>query len=298
MPISPHKLLEITKNSQLEWYKNEIPITREEKRHYKCANPNGPVNNSSCPPDDPYCNCPAKYLQPKDAIIVSINDDVTSLSEQFSQLFEELEESPSPQELQIVVEEIVESIFGEISGDNGYAVLSSDLEILGSFETYEDAVSFVSGLDPVKEPTDEELEELLQDSKLCDKIKEVLGEKYLGCEWNRSDAQDSCDCPNIGEKYHEWLEYTRTYATFWNTPVKTPLLRNAQMSLMTAQMIIVSVLGDLAIRPGAIVEINSKTLPEGKDKKYSGKWIVSTIAHAISQRNHFMTMSLIRDSFV
>ena len=30
MPLDPKKLLETTKNSQVEWYKNEIPITREE----------------------------------------------------------------------------------------------------------------------------------------------------------------------------------------------------------------------------------------------------------------------------
>jgi len=297
MAIQPNKLLEITKNSQVEWYKNEIPITREERRHYKCANPNGPVNNSNCPPDDPYCNCPAKYLQPKDALIISTNDDLTSISEQFSEIFKELDESPTPIELQQIVNQVIESIFGENNAENGYAVIDSNLEVLSITETYEDAIKFVNELEPTPEPKDEELEELLKESRLCEKIEEVLGKKYLGCEWDKPDAQHSCDCPNIGEKYHEWLEYTRTYATFWNTPVKTPLLRNAQMSLLTAQSIVISVAGDLSIRPGAMVEINNISGEDGNQKRTSGKWMVASISHRILQRNHFMSMVLIRDSF-
>ena len=46
----------------------------EEKRRYKCANPEGPVSNINCPEDDPYCNCPAKELIPKDAFVIYKED--------------------------------------------------------------------------------------------------------------------------------------------------------------------------------------------------------------------------------
>ena len=67
--IEPNELLELTKNHKEIWYKNEIPITQEEKRYYKCANPDGPVDNTLCPESDPHCNCPCKELQPRDAFI-------------------------------------------------------------------------------------------------------------------------------------------------------------------------------------------------------------------------------------
>ena len=31
---------------------------------YPCANPDGPVDNSDCPEDDPLCNCPCQELKP------------------------------------------------------------------------------------------------------------------------------------------------------------------------------------------------------------------------------------------
>ena len=294
MAVGPNKLIELTKDSQLEWYKNEIPITREEKRHYKCANPDGPVNNSGCPAEDPYCNCPAKYLQPKDAFVLSTADDVNSLLESFSQFFQDSDEV-TPEIIQQALLSLIQEIFGE-GEENTFAVIDSNIEVLGRFEKYEEALEFIGEMDPTPEPTDEELKELLDESKLCEKIEEVLGEEYLGCEWDNPDGTDSCNCPNIGEKYHEWLEYTRTYCTFWNTPLKTPLLRNAQMTMATAQTCVISALGDLSIRPGAMIEINNVDLNSEELKSSAGKWMVGGINHLFTKRNHSMTFSLIRDS--
>lgn len=36
------------------------------KLNLKCLNPNGAVSNSECPASDPYCNCPAKNIIPKE----------------------------------------------------------------------------------------------------------------------------------------------------------------------------------------------------------------------------------------
>jgi len=294
MAIEPNKLLEITKDSQIEWYKNEIPITRDERRHYKCANPDGPVNNSNCPSDDPYCNCPAKYLQPKDAFIISTGDDVNSLLESFSQFFQDNEEL-TPEIIQQALLSLIQEIFGD-DDENAFAVINSEIEVLERFETYEEANDFISELEPTPEPNDEELKELLDEAKLCEKIEEVLGEEYLGCEWDNPDGNDSCNCPNIGEKYHEWLAYTRTYSTFWNTPLKTPLLRNAQMAIAQAQTVAVSALGDLSIRPGALVSINNINTASQEQKGTAGRWMVGGINHLFTKRNHSMTLSLIRDS--
>jgi len=36
------------------------------KLKLKCLNPKGPVSNTDCPENDPYCNCPAKNIMPKE----------------------------------------------------------------------------------------------------------------------------------------------------------------------------------------------------------------------------------------
>ena len=285
MPIDPKKLLETTKGSQVSWYKNEIPITREEKRRYKCANPEGPIDNAGCPEDDPFCNCPSKELQPRDAFIISLEDTDPSLFDQI---------------LDFYLDYFTLGIFYDDDDNRNYAVITSAGDLLDKFDTYEEAEEYVAGLDPTPEPTDDELEELLEQSKYCQLIEENLGEEYLGCDWDDPDSTTSCSCPKIGEKYKEWKKYSRTYSTFWNTPKQTPLLRNAQMTLLTAQKAEAVVQGDLSIRPGAIINMEvSQESVEGDSrlKSSSGRWMVAEIEHLLLGANsHGMKLTLIRDS--
>lgn len=286
MALDPKKLLETTKGSQVEWYKNEIPITREEKRRYKCANPEGPVDNSACPPDNKYCNCPAQELQPKDAFIISLEESDPSI---FQQVFD------------FYMDNIFFfGLFSDPDDDRPYAVINAAGELLEKFDNYEEAEQYVAGLEPSPEPTDDELEELLQNSKYCTLIEESLGPEYLGCDWEDLDSPLSCSCPKIGPKYKDFKKYSRTYSTFWNTPKDQPLLRNAQMTLLTAQKAEAVVQGDFSIRPGAIitVEVSQEDLRGNSELKgSSGKWLVAEISHTISGTNaHSMILTLVRDS--
>jgi len=286
MPIDPEKLLEITKKSQVEYFKNEIPITNDGKKRYTCANPEGPVDNNGCPSDDPYCNCPEeiKTLQPKDAFLVETGAEGTQT----------LNYDP----FGIITIEIP-------SGEYTHKVINSSGESLGEFNSLEDAQDFIDDLDPVPEPTDEELEELLQKSKYCKLIEEggtgseePLDEEYLGCDWQDPDSNTSCICPEVGSKYKDWKKYYETYSTFWNTPKQTPLLRNAQMTLLTAQKAKAIVHGDFSIRPGAIINLEISNINNDNSyKSSSGKWMVAEIEHSIFGANaHTMTLTLIRDS--
>ena len=273
MPIDPEKILETTKKSQVEFFKNEIPITDDGKTRYTCANPEGPVDNNGCPANDPYCKCPEeiKFLQPKDAFIISKYD---------ADFVFDTEENDKRSEV------------------SNYTVIDSNNTLLDEFDTLEDAEEFINGLDPAPEPTDEELEDLLQKSKYCDLISQELGEEYLGCDWEDPDSTSSCACPVIGEKYKEWKKYYQTYSSFWNTPKQTPLLRNAQMTLLTAQTASAIVHGDFSIRPGAIINLE---IPIGNNKtglkNSSGRWMVAEIEHIIQGANaHSMRLALVRDS--
>lgn len=180
---------------------------------YPCSNPE-PVNNSTCPDNDPLCNCPCQELRP---------DKV---------------------------------LFG-ITGP---------------------------------EPTYLELKQLETEIKECDLIENVLGEEWLGCVWGDTKNVLNCNCPCIGEKFLDYLRYSQTYCTFWNTVAERPLLRTAQMMQIRANRISIMVNGDLTLRPGEKVIINLG------EKRYSGVWLVSSILHDIAKTKHYMSVELIRDS--
>jgi hypothetical protein len=140
------------------------------------------------------------------------------------------------------------------------------------------------------EPTYKELKDLEKEIKECTLIEEKLGEDWLGCAWNDPKNPLNCNCPCIGERYMDYLRYSQTYCTFWQTPPERPLLRNAQMMQLLSNKILVKLNGDLTLRPGNVV-----TLDLG-DKRYSGKWLVSSILHDFAKTKHLMDVILIRDT--
>ena len=153
--------------------------------------------------------------------------------------------------------------------------------------------------DPIiEEPTDGELQNLLEELKECELIEEYLGEEYLGCSWTNPDHPSSCNCPCRGEKYNDYVEYIRTYATYWDTDKHAPLWREAQMALINAQKAVIVLNGDLTLRPGKMIKLFlEEPEAEGKQKRMSGRWLVAGIEHIISaQSAHRMIVTLTRDS--
>ena len=213
---------------------------------YPCANPEGPVDNSECPEDNPLCNCPCQELNP---YVPSSNIDIPWYVDP----------------LTAGLMNLAQGIFGD---------------------------------DGVTEPTDEEIQEALEGCKECDRIESELGSSYLGCLWNNASHPSSCDCPCVGENFKDYVEYTRTYATYWDTKKETPLWRNAEMFLMNSQQAVVVLNGDLSLRPGALINIENKMpgAEEPNTRRFSGRWLVTGINHIISGMNHKMTVSLSRDS--
>jgi hypothetical protein len=140
------------------------------------------------------------------------------------------------------------------------------------------------------EPTYKEIKKLEEEIKECDLIEKVLGEDWLGCVWGDPTNKLNCNCPCIGKNFLDYLKYSETYCTFWNTLPQRPLYRNAQMLQITANKIAITVNGDFTLRPGMLVYLDL-----GK-KRYSGKWLVSRIDHDIAKTKHLMTVSLIRDT--
>lgn len=228
---------------------------------YPCANPDGAVDNSECDEDDPLCNCPCQELKPNS-------------------------------------EEEVERINTENIPDN-ITSLGDFADLVGDLLTGELEEPITS--EDLTEPTDEEIEEAKKSIKECELIKEHLNEDWLGCLWNDLEHPSSCNCPCVGKRFSEYLDYTRTYSTYWNSPPEQKLWRNAQMLLISSQKSAIQIHGDLTLRPGTLIYIKDKKLGKNKneeEKRIGGRWLVAGISHQIggSPIAHSMTLDLIRDT--
>ena len=119
----------------------------------------------------------------------------------------------------------------------------------------------------------------------------------------KPDYIEKCNFPHHGERYPEYLEYVRSIeATFWDTPLETPLLRRAQLGLLKAQTIQIDVPSNAQLRLGNIVELvlaasTATNVGELEEHPMSGKWLVTAIKHVLDSTMHgMMRLTLMRDS--
>lgn len=120
--------------------------------------------------------------------------------------------------------------------------------------------------------------------------------KYDGYLTLNPDAiLSSCGVKCHGKHFHNVFKALRIYSTFWDTPKKTPLYRNALSGLMRAQKSSMTIPGNLAIKLGDFIYVPDDG--SAASKEYSGAWLVSQIDHnVIGTQNYTMNLTLIRDS--
>ena len=152
------------------------------------------------------------------------------------------------------------------------------------------------------EPSYLELYKLEQEMKECELVKKHLGDDWLGCVWSDPNNTASCNCPEVGDKFMDYLEYNRTYATFWNTPPQVPLLRNSQINLLFSNKMVIKVLANPSIKVGSLIKIvQPNFVPEGKKdvKRFSGKYLVTSISYIFNgNTNDYYELTLNRDSLL
>jgi len=93
----------------------------------------------------------------------------------------------------------------------------------------------------------------------CIKIEELLGTAWMGCFWPDPMANFSCNCPVYGDMYENYLKYRLSSATFWATPIETPVLRQ-QFIESVKDLVEITVTGNFAQRPGDIVYLKADNL--------------------------------------
>jgi len=143
-----------------------------------------------------------------------------------------------------------------------------------------------------REPTDEEMQFAKNALKQC----QTNGDDYDGYFTINPDAlTSSCGVQCHGDYFYNVFQVSRTYSTFWKTPKKVPLYRNALINLYTTEQAVAIIPGNLRVNVGDFI-----FFPEDGTQinaKYSGGWLVANIVHAIpSLQQYKMILTLIRDS--
>lgn len=107
------------------------------------------------------------------------------------------------------------------------------------------------------------------------------------------------DVSKCGTRFERYVEYSKTNATFWNTPPKTPLYRRAQTALLMYNRIRILVHGDFNIKPGDLININYSLNMQSntniKKSRHDGRWMVYKIQRIITPIKHSMYLFLMRD---
>lgn len=96
-------------------------------------------------------------------------------------------------------------------------------------------------------------------SEECLKVQSdtLLGEAFLGCLWGTPSASYSCVCPQVGALYPAYVRLRLNDASFWDTPVETPVKRTEFVdSLQYANKIDITVAGDFNLKVGQVVNIS------------------------------------------
>jgi len=105
----------------------------------------------------------------------------------------------------------------------------------------------------------------------------------------------NCGVQCHGKDFYSLFQTIRTYSTFWDTPPKVPLYRNALINLYTAEQAVCIIPGNLKVNVGNFI-----FLPDdgsALSKKYSGGWLIANITHAFASLQQYkMILTLIRDS--
>jgi hypothetical protein len=225
---------------------------------YQCMNPGGFPGMDGCPPSNPLCKCPCQgavgFEGKPMSTYIKEGDTVDVLSDKKTVL--------RPDLMDMEIDRVAQT-FVKASEDNyGY------------------------------EPSNLELQYLEKKINECQLIESELGPEYLGCVYDDPKSPYNCTCPHMGSKFMDYVKYNKTYATFWETPLQTPLLRTAQMALLNSNKITITVPGDLQIKAGQIINIQNNF---ARNKRFGGRWLVTTIKRYFNRAYHMMELTLSRE---
>jgi len=234
-----------------------------------CMNPNGYVSNVDCPESDLLCNCP-KELKPN-------QPEPSDLA------LENLKYNTN--ECNLINNNLSTKWFGIDYFNPSCSYNCTDIKIEGGT---------TSGFTGINGGGDTSSGSSADNAPIRLLYK---GEQFPSDEGSSGSSGSSTAGSSAGPNFKHYLEYSKTNATFWNTPKETPLYRKAQTALLTYQRIKIVVNGDFSIKPGNLVAINMPTseMFNISETRFHGKWMVYKNEHIITSQKHSMILYLMRD---
>lgn len=95
----------------------------------------------------------------------------------------------------------------------------------------------------------------------CQEIQSNFGWEWMGCIWGTPTAPYSCICPQVNAKYEAYIKLRLNDASFWATPVETPVKRAEFLDAFKyATKISVTIAGDFKLKNGQVVEVRLDAL--------------------------------------
>lgn len=290
-----------------------------------CLSPFGPVSNMNCPTSDPYCNCPtgAKRLAPNSikstevGVTFNVGSGTSNSGVRSSNtaLFQApvgicggLKE-PTNEELAQYSYTTYDCPYlmktSRLSNNVDFAVEWLGVDFSNPHSRYNcDYCFWFNWSNTFKQDTLEEYEDLKGVTSNWKQYIQKPGETgtyyfnydarktYNGYAYppaitgGQTSAAGNCNIIN-GQYFKYYKEYSKTAATFWNTPVKTPLYRKAQTALIGAQRIKILVHGDIQARPGKLIYIDYPN--------FGGRWMIYKVQRILTPQKHSMYLYLMRD---
>lgn len=241
---------------------------------FKCLSPFGPVSNINCPPDDPGCNCPAAVRQLEPDEPEPTDEELVTLKNNTSECGKIFEIFGDPEWLGI-----------DFSNPNStYNCNYCEESASGVSLSYQDVPGITTDWSPgIQLDTNNGTVYAFN----YDKRKTYNGYAYPErTDITQTDPSEGCE-KIIGDNFKYYKEYSKTSATFWNTPPETPLYRQAQTALMTTQRVKILVNGDLRAKPGKMIYIDYPN--------FGGRWLIYKVERIVTAQKHSMYLYLMRD---
>lgn len=122
----------------------------------------------------------------------------------------------------------------------------------------------------------------------CNQIQSILGgNSWFGCLWGTPSAPYSCTCPDTGDRYEAYIKHRLNVASFWNTPVETPVKRAEFVdALQYGRKIDVTIAGDFNLKVGQVVNIRLDGISgfpyASKNHYLNGLYYITGIKHVVT----------------
>jgi hypothetical protein len=133
----------------------------------------------------------------------------------------------------------------------------------------------------------------------------ILGGEWMGCIWGTPSAPYSCVCPEVRPKYEAYIKHRLNCASFWNTPVETPVHRAEFVdALQYGRKLTVTIAGDFKLKLGQVVNVRLNGIsgyPYSSSSSFlNGLFYIVSLKHVVTNsgtHETFLELSQIAGDF-